>query len=73
MSGIKKINPNVLFSKFIGNDAMFAAFGFSGDAAPGVYLKLLGENLFIVSVIILYFQLSCRLSWLQCLKYLALE
>jgi len=29
------------FSKFIGNDAMFAAFGFSGDAAPGVYLKLL--------------------------------
>ena len=35
---------NVLLSKFIGNDAMFAAFGFSGDAAPGVYLKLLGKN-----------------------------
>jgi len=40
---------------------MFAAFGFSGDAAPGVYLKLLGENLFMPSAIILHFQWSCRL------------
>lgn len=48
MSGIdtNKSKTHYFFSKFIGNDAMFAAFGFSGDAAPGVYLKLLGKNSF---------------------------
>lgn len=30
-----------LFSMFINNDQLFAAFGFSGDAAPGTYIKLL--------------------------------
>ena len=30
------------FSLFIDNVEMFDAFGYSGDAAPGVYLKLLG-------------------------------
>ena len=45
---LTQISPKriIFFSKFIGNDAMFAAFGFSGDAAPGVYLKLLGKNSF---------------------------
>lgn len=29
------------FSLFINNDELFTTFGFTGDAAPGVYMKLM--------------------------------
>ena len=41
------------FSLFINNDRLFETFGFTGDAAPGVYIKLMSK-FFVLDLLLIF-------------------